>query len=179
MGVCDFSERKKFSLYKSFIMYKKSHLLADCFLPASWVFSELETNIKCICFGSWIWVSGITIMLWHPFALSSFREPLPTLASLNRKWFRADLTFRDPCAKYFLRWCIPSLGIPRISSRSFTLWFSPWIYGNETSAQRISHGEINLQTSNAFVFRKIKRCSWNLYFRRNKSGHGYYMFIVS
>lgn len=51
-------------------------------------------------------------------ALSSFRKPLPPLASLNSKWFRADLTFRDPCAKYFARWRIPSLGIPRGDSTS-------------------------------------------------------------
>lgn len=94
------SKRKKLSSLP-LIIQKGSFI--DCFLLASWAFRKLGTNIKCICFESWIWVSGITIMLRHLFALSSFREPLATLASLNRKWFRADLTFRDPCAKYFLR----------------------------------------------------------------------------
>lgn len=117
---------------------------------------------------SWIRLSDIAMVLRHLFVLSSFRKsPLVPLASLNCKWFRADLTFRDPCAKYFVRWYIPSLGIPYCSS----LWegYSS-LYphdGNETDVQRISRSGINLQTSKPFVYRKIKHCLWKLYFRRN------------
>lgn len=102
-------------------------------------FRNLKTNIKCILrcklnFGFGNHHNAVALIRFIFF----LRKPLPALASLKRLWFRADLTFRDPCAKYFLHLIYSfSWHIPHIFSRSFTLWFSPWIHGeNETDVRR-------------------------------------------
>lgn len=99
-------ERKRF-LHQSFVMYR-SLADSDHFVHAlseRWSLGNLGTSIKCIlCSSCKLNLAfGRCRNAAALFALSSFQNPLPPLASLNSKWFTADLTFRDPCAKHFVR----------------------------------------------------------------------------